>query len=144
MPQRPVSELIAKQTVVTAEESLPVAKAAALMRDAKVGALLVVKGGKLAGIFTERDALYRVIAAGLDPAKTRLAEVMTADPESIPANRPFGHALHLMHERGFRHVPVVDNGRPVGMVSARDALGLELKEFEAELQDRDRITEILG
>lgn len=144
MPQRPVSDLIAKQTIVTAEESLPVAKAAALMRDAEVGALLVVKGGKLAGIFTERDALYRVTAAGLDPARTRLAEVMTADPESIAADRPFGHALHLMHERGFRHVPVVDNGRPVGMVSARDALGLELKEFEAELQDRDRITEILG
>ena len=59
-------------------------------------------------------------------------------------DRPFGHALHLMHEGEFRHVPVVENGRPLGMVSARDALGPDLKQFIGDLDTRDHIGEILG
>jgi CBS domain-containing protein len=110
----------------------------------RVGALLVIEDGRLAGIFTERDALFRVIAENRDPAKTRLKEVMTTNPRTISADRPFGHALHMMHEGGFRHVPVVEESRAVGMVSARDALGPELEEFAAQLDRRSRIGEILG
>lgn len=144
MPHRPVSELIANQTVVTAESTLSVAEAAMQMRNARVGAVMVVKSGKLVGIFTERDALYRVLAIGIDPNKTKIGDVMTASPATISPSRPFGHALHIMYERGFRHVPVVDKGVPVGMVSARDALGPELKQFELELEEREHISEILG
>jgi CBS domain-containing protein len=123
---------------------MTVAAAARLMKGKRIGAILVVERGRLAGIFTERDALFRVIAEGRDPAITKLAEVMTENPRTIAPDRPFGHALHLMHEGEFRHVPVVENGRPVGIVSARDALGPDLRQFISDLDQRTHIGEILG
>ena len=144
MPQRPVGSLVANRTPVSASGDMSVAQAARLMKERRVGALLVMEEGRLAGIFTERDALFRVIAEGRDPAATRLADVMSADPRTISPDRPFGHALHMMHEGGFRHVPVVEGGRPLGVVSARDALGPELEAFITELDKRERIFEVLG
>jgi CBS domain-containing protein len=144
MPNRPVSLLVKNQRILTATATMSVAEAAAAMRDAKVGAVMVVSGPRLVGIFTERDALYRVVAAGKDPKHTELGEVMTADPIAITPDKPFSHALHIMYDSGFRHVPVVETGRPIGMVSARDALGPEMEQFEAELNEREHITEILG
>jgi CBS domain-containing protein len=142
--QRPIRSIIEDQKPVTANAEITVAAAARLMKERRVGAILVLKEGKLAGIFTERDALFRVIAEGRDPAGTRIAEVMTANPRTITPDRPFGHALHLMYEGGFRHVPVVDDGRPLGVVSSRDALGPDLKQFIADLDTRTHIGEILG
>ena len=69
---------------------------------------------------------------------------MSANPRTISPDRPFGHALHMMHEGGFRHVPVVEEGKPVGVVSARDALGPELEAFVSELGEREHIFEVLG
>jgi CBS domain-containing protein len=144
MPNRLIRDVIAGQSVKTAPDSMTVLAAAQSMAAARIGAMLIVDGkGALQGIFTERDALNRVLAKGLDPTKTTLAEVMTSNIQTIPADRPLGHALHLMYEGGFRHVPVVENGKPVGMISARDALGGEMLQFEAELHQRDDITEIL-
>ena len=140
---RPVRSIIGSQVPVTATGELTVAQAARLMKERRIGALLVLDDGRLAGIFTERDALFRVVAEGRDPAQTRLAEVMTTNPRTITPDRPFGHALHLMHEGGFRHVPVVDHDRPVGVVSARDALGPELEAFVAELDAREHIGEVM-
>jgi CBS domain-containing protein len=142
--QRAIRTIIEDQKPVTASADITVAAAARLMKDQRIGAILVLQEGRLAGIFTERDALFRVIAEGRDPAKTRVAEVMTANPRTIAPDRPFGHALHLMYEGGFRHVPVVDNGRPLGVVSARDALGPDLREFISDLDTRNHIGEILG
>src|SRR5258706_10632707 len=144
MPQRPVRSIIGNQIPVTATSELTVAQAARLMKEKRIGALLVLDGARLAGIFTERDALFRVIAEGRDPAKTQLQEVMTANPRTITPDRPFGHALHMMHEGGFRHVPVVEGGAPLGVVSARDALGPELEAFIGELDKREHIFEVLG
>jgi CBS domain-containing protein len=144
MPNRPVRQLVKNQRIVTAAATLSVSEAAAAMRDAKVGAIMVVNGQRLVGIFTERDALYRVLAAGKDPRRTTLADVMTVNPATIEPDMPFGHALHIMYERGFRHVPVVDDGDLIGMVSARDALGPEMEQVKAELLEREHITEILG
>jgi len=145
MPQRPIRSVIAKQKVLTATAEITVTDAARLMKKKSVGAVMVVKGnGRLAGIFTERDALFRVLAEGRDPKTTRLSDVMTPQPQTITPEKPFGHALLMMYESGFRHVPVVEDGKPVGMVSARDVLGPELQEFESELQRRTRIGEILG
>ena len=144
MPQRPIRKLIASQNPVIAEADMTVTEAARRMKERRVGALLVMREGRLAGIFTERDALFRVIAEGRDPATTRLVEVMSANPRSISPDRPFGHALHMMHEGGFRHVPVVEEGKPVGVVSARDALGPELEAFVSELGEREHIFEVLG
>jgi CBS domain-containing protein len=141
---RPIRSIIEQQPPVSANPDMTVAAASRLMKAKRIGALLVVDGGRLAGIFTERDAVFRVIAEGRPPEKTRLVEVMTPNPRTIGPDRPFGHALHLMHEGEFRHVPVVENGRALGMVSARDALGPELKQFAFDLDHRTHIEEILG
>ena len=143
MPQRSIQKIITGKPLVTAAPGMTVTEAAQVMSKARVGAVLVVENDSLAGIFTERDALTRVLAKGLDPATTPLSAVMTAKPITISPALPLGHALHMMYDGGFRHVPVVDKGRPVGMVSARDALGDEQCNFERELIRREDINEIL-
>jgi len=143
MPHRTIRDLIGTQTILTASAETNVNEAAGLMKRTNVGAIMVVESGRLVGIFTERDALFRVIAEGREPHATRIAEVMTRNPQTIDPDKPLGHALHMMYEGGFRHVPVVENGRPLGMVSARDALGPELDAFESELVQREHIREIL-
>jgi CBS domain-containing protein len=144
MPDRPIRTIIEDQRPVTAASDITVAAAAQLMKHHHIGAILIVENDQLAGIFTERDAVFRVIAEGRDPSTTRVAEVMTSNPRTIDAERPFGHALHLMYEGGFRHVPVVKGARPIGMVSARDALGPDLEQFISDLETRTHIGEILG
>ena len=144
MPQRAIRSIIQDQHPITASSDITVAEAARLMKLHRIGAILIVDGGKLAGIFTERDALFRVLAEGRDPAATHVADVMTSNPSTIEPDRPFGHALLLMYEGEFRHVPVVENGRPLGMVSARDALGPDLQQFISDLDTRTHIGEILG
>jgi CBS domain-containing protein len=119
---RPISEILRGHQLVSADPGMSVREAAQLMASEKIGALPVVREGRLIGIFTERDALVRVLARGLDPDKTPVSEVMTADPITIDARRPFKHALQMMVNGGFRHVPVVESGSVVGVVSARDAL----------------------
>ena len=143
MPNRKIRSIVEGQTVLALSGDTTVVDAARRMADAHVGSVLVLAGGRLAGIFTERDALNRVLAKGVDPKATRLDAVMTPNPLTVHPDKPLGHALHMMFEGGFRHVPVVEDGRPIGMVSARDALGLELVEFEHELEQRDEITERL-
>jgi len=133
-----VGDLVEPRKLVVASPGASVLEAARLMRSSKVGAVLVVRGGQLAGIFTERDALTRVIAEGRDPAATQLAEVMTPDPKTVTVDETFGYALLLMHEHGFRRLPVLEGGRPVGVISARHALDPELEEFAAEAERRAR------
>ena len=115
MPARPISTVIKHQQLLVAVAKTSVSEAARLMEKHKVGAVMVVDAhGQLSGIFTERDALFRVLAAGRDPATTLLSAVMTKKPQTIAPDRPVGHALHMMYENGFRHVPVVERGRPGG------------------------------
>ena len=125
--------------MVTTPSQTSVSDAAQLMASARVGAVMVVDSEKLVGIFTERDAVFRVIAPGLEPRTTNLADVMTPSPLTVDPERSFGFALQLMHEHGFRHVPVVENDRPVGIVSARDALDPEMEDFICEAQRREGI-----
>jgi CBS domain-containing protein len=134
-----IRSLLEPRRLVTAPPGASVAEAARLMTEGNVGAVLVVDGGRLVGIFTERDAVYRVMAAGRDPAGTTLAQVMTRDPVTVAPDETFGYALLLMHEKGFRHAPVVEDGRPVGVVSARHALDPDLEEFAAEAERRRAI-----
>ncbi len=145
MPYRTLRKMVEHQKILTtAPPSASVREAARLMKQTHVGALLVVEHGHLVGIFTERDALIRVLAENLDPETTTLATVMTLNPVTVHPDRPFIHALHLMYENGFRHVPVAENGRPLGMVSARDALELEAAEFEGTLRQREHLRAIMA
>ena len=144
MPNRTLRQVITGQTLVTARRDTSVRAAAVAMAEQSVGAILVVDdSGRLIGLFTERDALNRVVARGLDPEQTPLAAVMTDKLQTATPDKTLGHALHLMFEGGFRPLPVVEDGRPVGMVSARNALGLEILQFERERQERDHLAEIL-
>ncbi|MBI4192648.1 MAG: CBS domain-containing protein [Betaproteobacteria bacterium] len=136
---RPIRMIIEDQEPLTTPAKTTVVEAARLMKQNEVGAVMVVEDGKLVGIFTERDALYKVIAEDRIARTTRLAEVMTRNPRTIHPDKPFGDALHLMHVSGFRHVPVVEDGRPIGMVSARDAFAPELENFIFELVRQKKI-----
>lgn len=145
MPSRAVLEIIQNRDFVTATPEKSVHAVAAHMKMFHAAAVLVVdeQDGTLIGICTERDLTYKVLAEGLD-IKTPVHAVMTRDPQSVTVEKTFGYALHLMHEGGFRHMPVVDpERRPVGMVSSRDALGLEIFNFRKELEHKEALAEIL-
>jgi CBS domain-containing protein len=135
----PIKSVIEPRKLVIATPERSVTEAARLMRNSNVGAILVVEEGRLVGIFTERDALFRVMALDRDPRGTPLRDVMTPNPLTVAPDETFGYALLLMHENGFRHVPVVDDGKPVGVVSARHALDPDLEEFAAEAERRKAI-----
>jgi CBS domain-containing protein len=135
----PIRSVVEPRKLVVADPQTSVGEAARMMKEGKVGAVLVVEGGRLVGIFTERDAVYRVMAPGREPDATPLAEVMTPEPKTVAPDESFGYALLLMHEHGFRHAPVVEDGRPVGVVSARHALDPDLEEFTAEAERRKHI-----
>jgi len=142
--QRTIRTIVEHQEIVTAAARTSVSDAAKLMRQHNVGALPVVDDDRLVGIFTERDSLYRVVAANLDTRRTQLADVMTPNPQTVHPDDSFAHALHLMHAGGFRHVPVVENDRVLGMVSARDALGPELEDFVYALLRQEQSHDILA
>jgi len=98
----------------------PVQEAVKVMNENRTGCVLVLADGELAGIFTERDVLTRIVGAGLDAAATPVRDVMTPDPEVLPATAAIAYALNTMSVAGFRHVPVVGaDGRPLGVVSQR-------------------------
>ena len=137
MPIRSVRSIIAKQTPVTAPKSATVREASRTMKLHNVGALLIVDGTRLVGIFTERDALFRVLAEGRNADTTRLTEVMTSQPQTIGCDEPFLQALRIMHKGRFRHLPVVEFERPLGMVSVRDALDDDLYDLRAVLEQQE-------
>ena len=135
----PLRKVLESRALVTAQPDMPVQQAAKLMAAHAVGAVLVVDEECLVGIFTERDLAFRVVAAERDVHATTLAEVMTPGPKTAGPDNSFGYALLLMHENGFRHVPVVENGRPIGVVSSRHALDPDMEEFTAESHRREQI-----
>lgn len=137
MPIRSLRSIVAGQIPVTVSGATTVADAARMMKRNNVGALLVVEHTRLVGIFTERDALFRVLAEGRSPALTRVEDVMTAQPQTIHPDEPFVRALRTMHEGKFRHLPVVEFERPLGMVSVRDALDEDLDELRLDLAQRE-------
>ena len=105
------------------------------MTDNKVGALMVMDGGKLVGIFTERDALSRVLAAGRDPRDTKVVEVMTTDPCCVSPEMTVGDAMELVTKRRFRHLPIVENGKVEALLSSRDLTHWLVKNGGGKVQD---------
>jgi CBS domain-containing protein len=115
-----VPHAIHGQDPVTLARDIKVREAVQLMAKRRIGAVMVVEDGKLLGIFTERDAMVRIVAESRDPDATTLGEAMTADPQTIQASDSVVMALEMMNQRGFRHLPVVEGDRLVGIVSIRD------------------------
>ena len=142
--ERTIRDIIKQQQLVTAPANMIVREAAIVMRQRRIGAMLVVEHGFLVGIFTERDALNRVVAESRDASTTTLADVMTSNPRTVSPNASFNAALELMHEGRFRHVPVVEDGRPLGMISVRDAMGPELESFVYEMLRQEQVSQVLA
>ena len=136
-----VKEVMERRKALSLPPQSTVSKAAQMMAKKNIGAVMVVDDQRLVGIFTERDALFRVIACGLDPSSTQLAQVMTAEPRTVGPKQTYGYALVLMQENGFRHAPVVEDGKPIGMVSSRNAMDPDLEEFVSETSRRQFIRE---
>ena len=141
MQMRSLRSIVAGRPPVTVSRNATVVDAARQMKQRNVGSVLVVDGDRLVGIFTERDALFRVLAAGRDPATTTIGDVMTPQPQTMHPDEPFVRALRVMHEGKFRHLPVVEFGRPLGVVSVRDALDDDLVELRWDLEQREEARE---
>lgn len=133
MPQRNIAEIVARRNPVTLPATASVRDACCLMRQHKIGAIPVLDAtGRLVGLFTGRDAVGRVVAEGLDPAGTTLQQVMTPNPDTLAPQHRAIDALRLMQDGGFRHVPIADAGRLIGIVSFADFNGLERARLDEE------------
>lgn len=145
MMHRNIAEVVGHQHLVSLPPGATVREAAGVMKAAHV-ASVVVAGSEdrhLEGIFTERDLTERVVAGGLDPDATRLDAVMTPCPITVGPDTAVRDALRSMHANGLRHLPIVEDGRVVGVVSMRDFLGEELAAIDHERALMDSLTEVL-
>ena len=130
---RLMSDIIKHQDPLTLSPATTVKHACQCMRARRVGAVLITdKERHLLGIFTGRDAVCRVLAEGKDPAKTRLSEVMTRDPDTMPPGSTAIEALRMMQDGGYRHVPIVADGQVMGVASRGDFKGLEQERLDEE------------
>jgi len=138
MAQRKIGDVI-RRTPVTLPPTATVQQACQEMHRHRIGAVMVTDAhGHLQGIFTGRDVV-RLLADGKSPAHTRLEAVMTATPAHMPPGFTAIEALRLMHDGGFRHVPVVDHGKVVGLVSTVDFRALEHDRLDEETGVWERI-----
>jgi len=129
---REMAEIIRNQKPLTLPPSATVQEACKHMHRRKVGAVLIVDAKQgLVGIFTGRDAV-RVLAQGKDADGVALRRVMTRKPATLPPRHTAIDAMRIMRDGGFRHVPVVDNGAVIGVVSRGDFRGLELDRLDEE------------
>lgn len=145
MMHRNVGELLSNRVVVALSSDASVREAAGRMKAAHVASVVVTEAEDrhIAGIFTERDLTERVVADGLDPDRTRLAAVMTPHPMTIGPDATVHEALRHMHDNGMRHLPIVQNGRVIGIVSMRDFLGEELADIDRETRLMESLTEVM-
>jgi CBS domain-containing protein len=104
----------------TVDTGATLVDAAREMRDGDVGALIVVDGGSVAGVVTDRDIVVRAIADGRDPASTRVSDVATTSPVTLTVDQTVDDAIRVMREQDVRRIPVVQDGRPAGIVSLGD------------------------
>lgn len=132
-----------KTDMVTVKPDDLVSEAAKLMSKNHVGAVLVIEGGDLAGILSERDVVERVVAAGKDPAATRVSEVATMDVVAVDAGTHVRKCAEMQLAMGVRHLPIVENGAPVGILSSRDFLAYVVEGLERVI-DKIGYEEALG
>ncbi len=137
MIRKIVPDVISGQTLCTIRPEDTVRTAARQMRERKVAALLVMEGERLAGIITERDMTARVIAAGLNPEISTARDIMTANPDTLGPDDTAADAIRMMKLHNYRHLPVVDGARVVGMVSVRDLYAVYNTELEQDLAHRN-------
>ncbi len=122
---RPTQSIRTDQTVL---------EAARWMVEHNIGALPVLDAGKLVGIFSERDIMKRVVAESRDPARTRVAEVMTANVVVVSPEDDLESCMLMMKQHGFRHLPISRDQKLIGLVSLRDVLLHSVNEKDGEVR----------
>jgi len=140
MSRKIIPDVVRDKEALCVGGDATVIEAADLMRKHDVGAVLIVEEEVLKGILTVNDMAYRVIAEERDPKKTVAREVMTPNPDKVTSDTTAIVALRLMQDGGYRHLPVVDGGRVLGVVSRRDFYGVE----KARLDDETALWERIG
>jgi CBS domain-containing protein len=131
MPTRTMAEMVRHQNPLTMGPGATVQEACGAMHKRRVGAVLIVDGHRLLGIFTGRDAVH-ALAVGLDPQRTLVGQVMTAEPCCLSPHDRAHDALRLMEDGGFRHLPVVEDGHLLGIVSRYDFRAQEHRRMDEE------------
>jgi CBS domain-containing protein len=129
-----INELISNQETYRADGTQTVLEVVCAMVARNIGAVPVLQGGMLVGIFSERDLMKRVVAEGLDPQVTRVDEVMTEDPLTVSPTESAENCMVLMRRHGFRHLPICEGKQLVAMISLRDLLLHDLTEKDHEVQ----------
>jgi CBS domain-containing protein len=125
-------DLVKDRKIYSIDAGRTVLEAARFMMEYNIGALPVLRNGELAGIFSERDVMNRVVAVGRTPAYTAVSEVMTANPRAVSLDETIEECLFIMHEFGFRHLPIVEGKELKGLVSLRDVVLHTAAELERQ------------
>jgi len=128
-----IHDLVKGRKTHYVSEQQSVLDVARMMVEHNIGAVPVLRDGMLVGIFSERDLLKRVVAEGLDPAKTLVGEVMTPDPLVVEPTETVEHCMVVMKQHSFRHLPVCQAHKMVGIVSLRDIMLHDLEEKDDEI-----------
>lgn len=127
-----IYDLVKDRRVYSIDADNTVLEAARFMMEHNIGALPVLRNGELAGIFSERDIMNRVVAVGRMPGTTKVSEVMTPNPKAVGIEETVENGLFLMREFGFRHLPITAGKQLKGLISLRDLLLRYLAQKEAE------------
>jgi len=117
-----IRDVVKTRLTHSANPEMTVLEAARIMTERNIGALPVLRDGRLLGIFSERDVMTRVVAAGRSPGSTKLSEVMTPYPRTVTPEETVENCLFMMKEFGFRHLPICAGDEFVGLVSVRDLM----------------------
>ena len=129
-----IVDLVKDRDVYFVETSRSVLDTVRFMAEKNIGAVAVVRGEELVGIFSERDLMKRVVAQGKNPSATTVEEVMTADPLVVSPQEEITDCMRMMKEHSFRHLPICDGRKLKGLLSLRDLLLHDLVEKDGEIQ----------
>ena len=133
-----VPDIIKPREIISASPDDKIIDAATKMVDAHVAALVVFNSKKkLVGIVTERDMTHRVVAKGLDPSTASVSKIMTKNPDTLSPDDFALEALNVMQSRHFRHLPVTDGNKVIGMVSIRDLFAAVKMSLEEDLKETE-------
>jgi CBS domain-containing protein len=121
-----IRDIVVGQNLVTVDGNVPVSDAARTMASRDIGAVPVTDGSRVIGIFSERDALNRVVAAGLDASRTPVRDVMSVNLVAADINEGFEACLNRMRQAHIRHLIVLDGERMAGIISMRDLTAIDL------------------
>ena len=129
-----IREIMRYGFLFTVQRNATVSEAVRVMATQNVGIVTVLDGDKLAGVFSERDVVRRVVNAGLDPARTPVGDVMTTDLVVADADEDYQSAMRKMDQANIRHLLVVSEGRILSMISIRDLMRVDIEDKGEEIR----------